>query len=171
MVFVYLRWPFQEFCTPNFYRTMLDEGFQEQCRRFRSFSKQAEKFISTTNLNDDNPSTKNRRTRPTTTLRSSLSLCFTSSFLTSQIDFSWSTTKKKRVFLFFGIQSIESVCVCLHFSLYNSSTSVCSLSSFLFDFFWYSIDDASNDRLCARAFLVLEQFFLSSVCVFWLLWQ
>jgi hypothetical protein len=64
---------------------MLDEQFQEQCRQFRSFSKQSEKF---TYLKEDIGyaiSTNSRRTR--TTLRSSLSLCFTSTSLESQIDF------------------------------------------------------------------------------------
>jgi hypothetical protein len=64
---------------------MLDEQFQEQCRQFRSFSKQSEKF---TYLKEDigyTISTNSRRTR--TTLRSSLSLCFTSTSLESQIDF------------------------------------------------------------------------------------
>ena len=80
----------KEFCKPNYYRTMLDEQFQDQCRRFRSFSKQAEKFQYSTEDNcqlaDDNPSTKHRRTR--TSIRSSLSLCFTSTSQTNQIDFS-----------------------------------------------------------------------------------
>ena len=65
---------------------MLDEQFQEQCRQFRSFSKQSEKF---TYLKEDIGyaiSTSNRRT--STTLRPSLSLCFTSTSLASQIDFS-----------------------------------------------------------------------------------
>jgi len=78
-----------EFCKPNFYRTMLDEQFQEQCRQYRSFSKQSEKF---TCLKEDISNIgfgiqcSNRRTR--TTLRSSLSLCFTSTSLASQMDFS-----------------------------------------------------------------------------------
>ncbi|UJR37969.1 hypothetical protein I4U23_030652 [Adineta vaga] len=77
-----------EFCTPNLYRTMLDEQFQEQCRQFRSFSKQSEKF---TCLKEDFSETiqniqyNSRRTR--ITLRSSLSLCFTSTSLETQIDF------------------------------------------------------------------------------------
>jgi len=79
-----------EFCKPNYYRTMLDEQFQDQCRRFRAFSKQAEKFQCSNdekiNIHDDNPSTRSRRTR--TSIRSSLSLCFTSSSSTTQIDFS-----------------------------------------------------------------------------------
>ena len=65
---------------------MLDEQFQEQCRQFRSFSKQSEKF---TYLKEDIGyaiSTSSRRT--TSTLRSSSSLCFTSTSLESQIDFS-----------------------------------------------------------------------------------
>jgi hypothetical protein len=68
---------------------MLDEQFQEQCRQFRSFSKQSEKFtclkegISETGYGIP---TNSRRTR--TTLRSSLSLCFTSTSLASQMDFS-----------------------------------------------------------------------------------
>ena len=68
---------------------MLDEQFQEQCRQFRSFSKQSEKF---TCLKEDvsdvieTIQTNSRRTR--TTLRSSLSLCFTSTSLENQIDFS-----------------------------------------------------------------------------------
>jgi len=66
---------------------MLDEQFQEQCRQFRSFSKQSEKF---TYLKEDIgyviSNSSSRRTR--TTLRSSLSLCFTSTSLESQIDFS-----------------------------------------------------------------------------------
>jgi hypothetical protein len=66
---------------------MLDEQFQEQCRQFRSFSKQSEKF---TYLKEDFgyviSNSSSRRTR--TTLRSSLSLCFTSTSLESQIDFS-----------------------------------------------------------------------------------
>lgn len=68
---------------------MLDENFQEQCRQFRSFSKQSEKFTS---LKDDlfnqglAISITSRRTR--TTLRSSLSLSFTSTSLESQMDFS-----------------------------------------------------------------------------------
>ncbi len=67
---------------------MLDEQFQEQCRQFRSFSKQSEKFNY---LKEDISEigccirSNNRRTR--TTLRSSLSLCFTSTSLTSQMDF------------------------------------------------------------------------------------
>ncbi|CAF3652870.1 unnamed protein product [Rotaria sordida] len=79
-----------EFCKPNFYRTMLDEKFQEQCRQFRSFSKQSEKFtclredISNVGYGIQN---NNRRTR-TTILRSSLSLYFTNTSLTNQIDFS-----------------------------------------------------------------------------------
>ena len=70
---------------------MLDEQFQDQCRRFRAFSKQAEKCSSFNNghlnFTDDNPSTKNRRIR-STTIRSSLSLCFSTTTLTSEIDFS-----------------------------------------------------------------------------------
>lgn len=68
---------------------MLDEQFQEQCRQFRSFSKQSEKF---TCLREDVSNigygiqNNNRRTR--TTLRSSLSLCFTSTSLINQMDFS-----------------------------------------------------------------------------------
>jgi hypothetical protein len=68
---------------------MLDGQFQEQCRQFRSFSKQSEKFTS---LKEDITEisyclqSNNRRTR--TTLRSSLSLCFTSTSLSSQMDFS-----------------------------------------------------------------------------------
>jgi hypothetical protein len=69
---------------------MLDEQFHEQCRQFRSFSKQSEKF---TYLKEEGISDigfgiqrGNRRTR--TTLRSSLSLCFTSTSLSSQMDFS-----------------------------------------------------------------------------------
>ena len=65
---------------------MLDEQFQEQCRQFRSFSKQSEKFSY---LKEDIgyviSNNSSRRTR--TTLRSSLSLCFTSTSLESQIDF------------------------------------------------------------------------------------
>lgn len=79
-----------EFCQPNFYRTMLDEQFQDQCRRFRSFSKQTEKFSmlndERSNLTDDNPSSKARRNRTIT--RSSLSLCFSSTSLISEMDFS-----------------------------------------------------------------------------------
>ncbi|CAF4607663.1 unnamed protein product [Rotaria sp. Silwood1] len=81
-----------EFCKPNFYRTMLDEKFQEQCRQFRSFSKQSEKFtclkedVSNISYGIQNNS-RHTRTR-TTTLRSSLSLCFTSTSLTNQMDFS-----------------------------------------------------------------------------------
>lgn len=68
---------------------MLDENFQEQCRQFRSFSKQFEKFTS---LKDDLSelgsaiSITSRRTR--TSFRSSLSLSFTSTSLESQMDFS-----------------------------------------------------------------------------------
>ncbi len=68
---------------------MLDEQYQEQCRQFRSYSKQSEKF---TCLKDDISNigyaipNNSRRTR--TTLRPSLSLCFTSTSLESQIDFS-----------------------------------------------------------------------------------
>jgi hypothetical protein len=78
-----------EFCKPSFYRTMLDEEYIEQCRQFRTFSKQSEKF---TCLKEDISNIElgiqcnNRRTR--TTLRSSLSLCFTSTSLASQMDFS-----------------------------------------------------------------------------------
>ncbi|CAF3790920.1 unnamed protein product [Adineta steineri] len=79
-----------EFCKPNFYRTMLDEQYQEQCRQFRAFSKQSGRF---TCLNEENISdlnygiqANNRRTR--TTLRSSLSVCFTSTSLTNEMDFS-----------------------------------------------------------------------------------
>jgi hypothetical protein len=68
---------------------MLDEQFQEQCRQFRSFSKQSEK---STCFKEDISDTgyairysSSRRTR--TTLRSSLSLCFTSTSLASQMDF------------------------------------------------------------------------------------
>jgi len=78
-----------EFCKPNFYRTMLDEEFQEQCRQFRSFSKQSEKFTYLKEGISDigfGVQCSNRRTR--TTLRSSLSLCFTSTSLSSQMDFS-----------------------------------------------------------------------------------
>jgi hypothetical protein len=68
---------------------MLDDQYQDQCRQFRSFSKQSEKFTCLNeNVSDINygiPSS-NRRTR--TTIRSSLSLCFTSTSLTSQMDFS-----------------------------------------------------------------------------------
>ncbi|CAF3238619.1 unnamed protein product [Rotaria socialis] len=78
-----------EFCKPSFYRTMLDEKFQEQCRQFRSFSKQSEKF---TCLREDishvgyGIQSNSRRTR--TTIRSSLSLCFTSTSLANQMDLS-----------------------------------------------------------------------------------
>jgi hypothetical protein len=65
---------------------MLDEQFQEQCRQFRSFSKQSEKFnCLKENISDGIPNSS-RRTR--TTLRSSLSLIFTSTSLASQMDFS-----------------------------------------------------------------------------------
>lgn len=82
-----------EFCEPNCYRTMLDEEYQEQCRQFRSFSKQSEKFTCIKeDVTDMGFSIQciqsNRRTRTRTSLRSSLSLCFTSSSITSQIDFS-----------------------------------------------------------------------------------
>ena len=83
----------KEFCEPNCYRTMLDVEYQEQCRQFRSFSKQSEKF---TCIKEDVTDMgfniqciqSSRRTRTRTSLRSSLSLCFTSSSITSQIDFS-----------------------------------------------------------------------------------
>lgn len=69
---------------------MLDEQFQEQCRQFRSFSKQSERINclkeDISDIGFGIPSSNNRRTR--TTLRSSLSLCFMSTSLTSQMDFS-----------------------------------------------------------------------------------
>jgi hypothetical protein len=68
---------------------MLDEQYQEQCRQFRSFSKQSEKFnCLKEDISDINYGlqTNSRRTR--TTLRSSLSLCFTSTSLTGQMNFS-----------------------------------------------------------------------------------
>ncbi len=70
---------------------MLDEQFQEQCRQFRSFSKQSEKFTCfKEDLSDIGYGIQcsSRRIRTRTTLRSCLSLYFTSTSLTSQIDFS-----------------------------------------------------------------------------------
>ena len=68
---------------------MLDEEFQEQCRQFRSFSKQSEKF---TCLNRDVPNIGHRiqssSTRARPTLRSSLSSCFANTSPASQMDFS-----------------------------------------------------------------------------------
>jgi len=68
---------------------MLDEKFQEQCRQFRSFSKQSEKFTCLKeDISETGYSTQSNSRRTRTTLRTSLSLCFTSTSLTSQMDFS-----------------------------------------------------------------------------------
>jgi len=68
---------------------MLDEQFQEQCRQFRSFSKQSEKFnCLKENISDIGYGIPNSSRRTRTTLRSSLSLIFTSTSLASQMDFS-----------------------------------------------------------------------------------
>lgn len=68
---------------------MLDEQFQEQCRQFRSFSKQSEKFTCIKeDVSDGNYVIPSHSRRTRTTLRPSLSLCFTSSSLANQMDFS-----------------------------------------------------------------------------------
>lgn len=68
---------------------MLDDQFQEQCRQFRSFSKQSEKFTCLKeDISDGTYAIQSNSRRTRTTLRSSLSLCFTSTSLASQMDFS-----------------------------------------------------------------------------------
>jgi hypothetical protein len=68
---------------------MLDEQFQEQCRQYRSFSKQSEKFnYFKEDISDIGYGIPNSSRRTRTTLRSSLSLIFTSTSLASQMDFS-----------------------------------------------------------------------------------
>jgi hypothetical protein len=68
---------------------MLDEQFQEQCRQFRTFSKQSEKFnCLKEDTSDIGYGIQNHSRRTRTTLRPSLSLCFTSTSLANQMDFS-----------------------------------------------------------------------------------